>query len=79
MATGSSTGCQRTHGEAQGAGEVGGGGRGRGITEGFQEEVSPVLGTAEANGLAERGVRSREAGARSAGVVRRGEGKRAAH
>lgn len=53
--------------------------RRRGITEGFQKEVRPVLGAAEAKGLAERGVRSREAGTRSAGVVRRGEEKGAAH
>ena len=54
--------------------------RGRwGIMEGFQEEVRPVLGAAEAEGLAERGVRSREVSIRPTGVVRRGEGKRAAY
>ena len=54
--------------------------RGRwGIMEGVQEEVRPVLGAAEAEGLAERGVRSREVSIRPTGVVRRGEGKRAAY
>lgn len=68
MATGSSTGCHRTHGEAQGAGEVEGEG-GAGHHGRLPGGLSPVLGTAEAKGLAERGVRRREAGARSAGVV----------
>lgn len=54
MATGSSTGYHRTHEEVQGAGEV----QGRGITEGFQEEVRPVE-RCRSKGLAERREKQR--------------------